>query len=67
MLMYSLTRHSRLFRPRVAVGPHRLTLGKTPLANLPTPETDAAGPWPAKGGRRFGYAEQHYFGNRWLP
>ncbi|MFJ3519879.1 ETEC_3214 domain-containing protein [Streptomyces sp. NPDC090131] len=63
VLMYSLTTRSRLFRPRVAVGPHRITLGRTPLASLPAPRPDAAGPWPALGARRFSYAEQHYFGS----
>lgn len=32
VLMYSLTTRSRLFRPRVSIGPHRITLGKTPLS-----------------------------------
>ncbi|MFE2974743.1 ETEC_3214 domain-containing protein [Streptomyces sp. NPDC059258] len=60
VLMYSLTTRSRLFRPRVSVGPHRITLGKTLLAALPGP---GSGPWHELGARRFSYAEEHYFGN----
>ncbi|MFI7896528.1 ETEC_3214 domain-containing protein [Streptomyces sp. CACIS-1.16CA] len=60
VLMYSLTTRSRLFRPRVSVGPHRITLGKTSLAALPEP---GSGPWHELGARRFSYAEEHYFGN----
>lgn len=63
VLMYSLTTRSRLFRPRVAIGPHRITLGRTPLASLPDPSPYADGPWLALGARRFSYAEKHYFGN----
>ncbi|MGW1942377.1 ETEC_3214 domain-containing protein [Streptomyces goshikiensis] len=63
VLMYSLTTRSRFFRPRVAIGPHRVTLGRTRLASLPAPHPDAEGPWAALGARRFSYAEQHYFGN----
>ncbi|WP_370738953.1 ETEC_3214 domain-containing protein [Streptomyces sp. EN16] len=63
VLMYSLTTRSRLFRPRVSVGPYRITLGKTPLAALPNPKPGAIGPWNELGARRFSYAEQHYFGN----
>ncbi|MFG2601906.1 ETEC_3214 domain-containing protein [Streptomyces sp. NPDC048462] len=63
VLMYSLTTRSRLFRPRVAVGPYRITLGRTSLASLPSPGLDGAGPWHALGARRFSYAEQRYFGN----
>lgn len=60
VLMYSLTTRSRLFRPRVSIGPHRITLGKTSLAALPEP---GGGPWHELGARRFSYAEEHYFGN----
>ncbi|MEV2261732.1 hypothetical protein OG473_38070 [Streptomyces anulatus] len=63
VLMYSLTTRSRLFRPRVSVGPYRITLGKTPLAALPDPDPEGSGPWHELGARRFSYAEQHYFGN----
>ncbi|XCM27985.1 ETEC_3214 domain-containing protein [Streptomyces parvus] len=63
VLMYSLTTRSRLFRPRVSVGPHRITLGKTLLAALPGPDPEGSGPWHELGARRFSYAEEHYFGN----
>ncbi|AXG82237.1 ETEC_3214 domain-containing protein [Streptomyces paludis] len=63
VLMYSLTTRSRLFRPRISVGPYRITLGRTPLSSLPAPGQDDAGPWHGLGARRFSYAEQHYFGN----
>ena len=63
VLMHSLTTRSRLFRPRVAVGPYRITLGRTRLAALPTAAPGDFGPWPAVGARRFSYAEQYYFGN----
>ncbi|MGW6898842.1 ETEC_3214 domain-containing protein [Streptomyces sp. NPDC054919] len=63
VLMYSLTTNSRFFRPRVAVGPHRITLGRTPVASLPATSPDDIGPWIELGARRFSYAEQHYFGN----
>ncbi|MFD9857421.1 ETEC_3214 domain-containing protein [[Kitasatospora] papulosa] len=63
VLMYSLTTRSRLFRPRMSVGPYRVTLGRTPLAALSDPDLDASGPWHELGARRFSYAEQHYFGN----
>nr|WP_159398135.1 ETEC_3214 domain-containing protein [Streptomyces violaceoruber] len=71
MLMYSLTTRSRLFRPRVSIGPHRITLGKTALAALPSPNVEDSGPWFELGARRFSYAEEHYFGNpggylRWV-
>lgn len=58
-----LTTSSRLFRPRVSIGPHRITLGKTPLAALPSPNVENSGPWFELGARRFSYAEEHYFGN----
>ncbi|MFJ1804487.1 ETEC_3214 domain-containing protein [Streptomyces sp. NPDC088180] len=63
VLMYSLTTRSRLFRPRVSVGPYRIMLGKTPLAALPDQDPEGSGPWHELGARRFSYAEQHYFGN----
>lgn len=63
ILMYSLTTRSRLFRPRISVGPYRITLGRTPLASLPTSDPDGTRPWHELGARRFSYAEQHYFGN----
>ncbi|MGH8967592.1 MAG: ETEC_3214 domain-containing protein, partial [Actinomycetes bacterium] len=63
VLMYSLTTRSRLFRPRISVGPYRITLGRTPLASLPTSDPDGTRPWHELGARRFSYAEQHYFGN----
>lgn len=71
VLMYSLTTRSRLFRPRVSIGPHRITLGKTALAALPSPNAEDCGPWFELGARRFSYAEEHYFGNpggylRWV-
>ncbi|KOU54865.1 hypothetical protein ADK56_03320 [Streptomyces sp. MMG1522] len=44
VLMYSLTTRSRLFRPRVSIGPHRITLGKTPLAALPSPNVENSRP-----------------------
>ncbi|UUU45170.1 hypothetical protein JIW86_41300 (plasmid) [Streptomyces sp. NBC_00162] len=47
----------------MAVGPHRIRLGRTPLASLPALGPNPVGPWPALGARRFSYAEQHYFGN----
>ncbi|MYQ55013.1 ETEC_3214 domain-containing protein [Streptomyces sp. AmelKG-A3] len=55
--------HIRLFRPRISVGPYRITLGRTPLASLPTSDPDGTRPWHELGARRFSYAEQHYFGN----
>ncbi|MYV51715.1 ETEC_3214 domain-containing protein [Streptomyces sp. SID3212] len=63
VLMYSLTTRSRLFRPRISIGPYRITLGRTPLAALPGSGPDEEGPWHALGARRFSYAEQHYFGS----
>ncbi|WP_334663927.1 ETEC_3214 domain-containing protein [Streptomyces cyaneofuscatus] len=63
VLMYSLTTRSRLFRPRVSIGPHRITLGRTPLSALPSTAPEDDGPWHALGARRFSYAEQHYYGN----
>lgn len=63
VLMYSLTTRSRLFCPRISVGPYRITLGRTPLASLPTSDPDGTRPWHELGARRFSYAEQHYFGN----
>ncbi|MFD9224923.1 ETEC_3214 domain-containing protein [Streptomyces sp. NPDC060064] len=63
VLMHSLTTRSRLFRPRVTVGPYRITLGRSRLADLPATAPEDFGPWPAVGARRFSYAEQHYFGN----
>ncbi|MER7750168.1 ETEC_3214 domain-containing protein [Streptomyces bacillaris] len=63
VLMYSLTNRSRLFRPRVSIGPYRVVLGRTPLASLPGPSREDTGPWHELGARRFSYAEQHYFGN----
>uniref|UniRef100_A0AAU1ICH3 Uncharacterized protein n=1 Tax=Streptomyces sp. NBC_00180 TaxID=2903632 RepID=A0AAU1ICH3_9ACTN len=63
VLMHSRTTHSRLFRPRVAFGPYRITLGRTRLTALPATAPEDFGPWPAVGARRFSYAEQHYFGN----
>ncbi|MFI0020087.1 ETEC_3214 domain-containing protein [Streptomyces griseus] len=63
VLMYSLTTRSRLFRPRMSVGPHRITLGRTPLAALPGPDPEGSGPWHELGAHRFSYTEQHYFGN----
>ncbi|MFF3265291.1 ETEC_3214 domain-containing protein [Streptomyces sp. NPDC002932] len=63
VLMYSLTTTSRLFRPHVAIGDRRITLGRTPLAALPDPDPEGFGPWHGLGARRFSYAEHHYFGN----
>jgi hypothetical protein len=59
VLMYGITTISWWFRPRVLIGDTRIRLGKTTFAALDDPGEHSA--W--LGNRRFGYRENHYFGN----
>ncbi|MER7714802.1 ETEC_3214 domain-containing protein [Streptomyces werraensis] len=59
VIMYGITTISWWFRLPVLIGQTRIRLGKTPFAALTDPEEHRA--W--LGNRRFGYLENHYFGN----
>ncbi|MGW5343388.1 ETEC_3214 domain-containing protein [Streptomyces sp. NPDC004050] len=59
VVMYGITTTSWWFRPRVLVGDTRIRLGKTLLSALARPEQHR--PW--VGNRRYGYLEEHFFGN----
>ncbi|MEU6877654.1 ETEC_3214 domain-containing protein [Streptomyces sp. NPDC046712] len=59
VVMYGITTTSWWFRPRVVIGETRIRLGKSPLSDLGQPLHHRA--W--LGNRRFGYLEEHYFGN----
>lgn len=59
VVMYGITTTSWWFRPRVVIGDTRIRLGKSPLSDLGQPQYHRA--W--LGSRRFGYLEEHYFGN----
>ncbi|MFE3864769.1 ETEC_3214 domain-containing protein [Streptomyces goshikiensis] len=59
VVMYGITTTSWWFRPRVLVGNARIRLGKSILADLDRTEEHRA--W--QGNRRYGYLEEHFFGN----
>ncbi|MEU8893940.1 ETEC_3214 domain-containing protein [Streptomyces sp. NPDC048442] len=59
LVMYGITTTSWWFRPRVLVGDTRVRLGKSLLSDLYRPDEYRA--W--LGNRRFGYLEEHFFGN----
>jgi hypothetical protein len=59
VVMYGITTTSWWFRPRLLVGDRRIRLGKSRLSDLNWPEEHRA--W--LGNRRFGYLEEHFFGN----
>ncbi|MGW4994878.1 ETEC_3214 domain-containing protein [Streptomyces mirabilis] len=59
VVMYGITTTSWWFRPRVLIDQTLIRLGTSPLATLGKPENHRA--W--LGNRRYGYLEDHYFGN----
>ncbi|WP_331730742.1 hypothetical protein OG933_45055 (plasmid) [Streptomyces sp. NBC_00016] len=59
VVMYGITTTSWWFRPWIRVHETRVRLGKTPFAAL----TDSSIHRAWLGNRRFGYYEEHYFGN----
>jgi hypothetical protein len=59
VVMYGITTTSWWFRPRVLVGSTRIRLGKSILSDLDRTEKHRA--W--QGNRRYGYLEEHSFGN----
>ncbi|MFJ3960797.1 ETEC_3214 domain-containing protein [Streptomyces sp. NPDC090036] len=59
VVMYGITTTSWWFRPRLLGGDTRIRLGKSLMCDLSRPDEHRV--W--MGNRRFGYLEEHFFGN----
>ena len=61
VVMYGITTTSWWFRPWIRVNETRIRLGKSTFTTLPDDSTVIHRAW--LGNRRYGYFEEHYFGN----